>query len=156
MSVNGIYRAGLTRRWHSNPDLCHVTDSVAEHSGRCARLLCALHPRPSAALLRAALTHDDGEAAPGPGDVSGPVKRAYPELSARLDKLEAAARVSLWGPDPDLTTEDRVWLAFVDRLDAYIVARHYAPHILDRDGWPEARVWLDDMAEVLGTCHGLV
>ena len=37
-----------------------------------------------------------------------------------------------------------------DRLDAYMWAAHHAPHIMDRDGWPELLAWINETAELLG------
>lgn len=145
-----IERAGRVRRWHSNPDMCHVVDTVAEHSGRMARLLILLHSGPSMRLLRAALTHDDGEALPGPGDVSGCVKSGNPKLAELLAAMEAEARFDLWGMDPELTGSETLWLKYVDRLDAYMMVERHRPDILGRDGWPEAQQWLQDTADVLG------
>jgi len=146
--IDKIFRAGFVRRWHQNPDLCHTADPVDGHSGRVARLILALHPNPSMGLLRAALVHDDGEHATG--DMSGPAKRANPQMSEMLDRMERAARIDLWGSDFELWQEEHVWLKFADRLDAYMWAKHHAPHITDSDDWPECRRWLFATAEDLG------
>ena len=146
--IDKIFRAGFVRRWHKNPDLCHTADPVDGHSGRVARLILALHPNPSMDLLRAALVHDDGEHATG--DMSVPAKLANPQMSKMIDRMERAARIDLWGSDFELWQEEQVWLKFADRLDAYMWAKHHAPHIMDSDDWPECRRWLVEQAEALG------
>jgi len=132
------FRAGLVRRWHCNPSLAHLTDTVASHSGRMAALACVLWPEPSAALFRAIACHDLGEIATG--DVPWPVKQD-PALKAALDRLEAQALRDMGlafhvGPD------DARRLKLLDRLDAYLFVTQYAPHALDGDGWPAAKAWL--------------
>lgn len=146
--IRDVFRAGFVTRWHTNPDLCHTNDRIDGHSARVARVILALHPSPSLALIRAALTHDDGES--GVGDVKAPAKDADETLSALLTGAERAHRMLLWGPDPELSDLDRDWLHFADRLDAYMWASHYAPHALTSDGWPEAKDRLKRLASDLG------
>ncbi len=134
--LHRIFRAGRVRRWHTNADLAHTSDPIDGHSGRVARIILALHANPSAALLRAALTHDDGEHAVG--DIRAPAKDEHPSLSHWLDAEEARARKSLWGDDPILTEVEKKWLYYADRKDALMWAQTHAPHALSGDGWPEA------------------
>ena len=147
-NLTSIFRAGFVRRWHSNPDLCHTVDRIDGHSARVARIILALHPSPSVALIRAALTHDDGESVTG--DMSAVMKRNNPFIAAHLARAEGVARRALWGHEPDLSDTDRDWLKFADRLDAYMWAAHHAPHIMDRDDWPELLAWINETADVLG------
>jgi len=147
-NLTSIFRAGFVRRWHSNPDLCHTVDRIDGHSARVARIILALHPSPSVALIRAALTHDDGESVTG--DMSAVMKQQNPVIASILALAEGVARRALWGHEPDLSDRDRNWLKFADRLDAYMWAAHHAPHIMDRDGWPELLAWINETADVLG------
>ena len=147
-NLRNIFRAGFVRRWHSNPDLCHTVDRIDGHSARVARIILALHPSPSVALIRAALTHDDGESVTG--DMSAVCKHGNPQLLSLLARVEYIARTDLWGLDPNLVLADIQWLKFADRLDAYMWAAHHAPHIMDRDGWPELLTWINETAELLG------
>ena len=141
MTLTAIYNAGAVRRWHTNPHMAHVVDTIDGHSGRVAKLILLLHPAPSMALIRAALTHDDGEYAVG--DIPGPAKAAMPTaVRDALDAIETAAREAIWGPDPVLTEAEALWLRYADRLDAYITAE-LAGAPMDRDGWPEAREWIE-------------
>jgi len=143
--LRNIFRAGFVRRWHTNPDLAHTCDRIDGHSARVARFILALHPKPSAALLEAALTHDDGESVVG--DMPYSAKRG--SLGVELRDAEVRAASALWGGSPLLQGDDMRWLKFADRLDAYMWAAHHAPHVMDRDGWPEAREWLLDEAKEL-------
>ena len=148
--LDAIFRAGSVRRWPANPDLCDTIDRVDAHSGRVARWLVALHPDPSILLLKAALIHDDGEIAVG--DVKAPAKDADPAFAAALARREDHHRWCLWGATADvhLLEEERRWLHFCDRLDAYLWAQRHAPHALSDDGWPEARAWLIEEGAALG------
>ena len=147
-NLRNIFRAGFVRRWHSNPDLCHTVDRIDGHSARVARIILALHPSPPVGLIRAVLTHDDGESVTG--DMSAVCKDQNPELAAMMSVAEEEARCALWGWQPHMSGRDRNWLKFADRLDAYMWAAHHAPHIMDRDGWPELLAWINETADVLG------
>ena len=149
-NITDIFRAGLVRRWHCNPDLAHTVDRIDGHGARVARIIIALNPQPALKLIDAALTHDDGESVTG--DVSRTTKALHPVFSALLEKMEKAARISLWGYDAtaELAPSECLWLKFADRLDAYMWAQHHAPHVLTSDDWPDARVWLLETAEALG------
>lgn len=148
-----VFWAALVRRWHTNPHLAGSGDTNGAHQGRVARLLLKLHPHASRELLVAALTHDDGEA--DTADLPGPYKRALrafePAAMDALDRMEADARAEIWGYDTlaDLSPDDAKWLGFADRLDAYQWADLHGAR-MDRDGWPEARQWLEAEAAALG------
>lgn len=140
MSLHDIFKAGFTRRWHTNHELAHIEDRVDGHSARVARIILYFNPAASAALLAAALRHDDGEAAVG--DMKAPLKVARPDIAAALDQIETSARVVLWGDgDRDLSDDEADWLHFADKLDAYMWAAHHGAN-LSRDGWPECLGWL--------------
>ena len=132
------FRAGLVRRWHANASLAHFNDTVASHSGRMAALACILWPYPSAALFRAIACHDLGEIATG--DVPFDVKKD-PALKNALDRLEAQA-VHDMGVAFQVDPDDARRLKLLDRLDAYLFASQYAPHMLDQDAWRAQLAWL--------------
>ena len=148
MTLHAAFRAGFIRRWHSNPDLAHIADRIDGHSGRVARIIAMLHPAPSVELLRAALSHDDGEELTG--DVSAEFKRQRSDIATALHYAEKDHRLLVWGDDPHLSDEDKRWLRFADRLDAYMWAAHHAPHVMLGDGWPEYGVRLRRAADDLG------
>ena len=132
--------ATFTRRWHANPDLCHTVDPIGWHSGRMAIL--ALHlfgPDASRELLVACLKHDLGEY--GTGDVAQPAKRD-PILKAALDRIEGQTIADM-GMAFTVSPEDARRLKYLDRLDAFLWALHYAPHILGRAGWVRDAAWLE-------------
>ena len=149
-SCNAIraWRAGRVRRWHSNADMADTVETVDGHQARVARLVLALSPLASRNLLRAALTHDDGEHASG--DVSGPIKRQHPALADELRHIEDVARQSIWGSDATLTAHEQLLLDVCDKLDAYLWVRHHRPEHLSGHGWPEARQRLQADAIALG------
>ena len=89
-----IFRAGRVRRWHSDADLSWTDDYNDAHQGRVARLLLALHPNPSAVLLAAALTHDDGELKAG--DMGHALKRENPTLRDALQKVGDDTTPGMW------------------------------------------------------------
>lgn len=145
--------ASFVRRWHCHPDLCHTVDPISGHSARMGIL--ALHLWGAGAsrdLLVACACHDLGERATG--DVPWHAKRDCPELAGLLDVLENRARTAM-GMFYEVSADDFRRLKFLDRLDAYLWAKHHAPHIMDRDGWPEAREWLQREADELQAEVGL-
>lgn len=146
-----LYRAGRVRRWHTNADLSHIDDYIDGHSGRVARLCAFLWRDCSADLLRAALSHDDGEWAVG--DMPATAKRQYPDIAGRILTREIEAREYIWGDYPDLTNTEYDRLHFADRLDAYMTAARHAPHVMSDGDWPEARRWLIGTSHALGVAH---
>ena len=149
MTIDLAFRAGFTRRWHTNPDLAHTNDRIDGHAGRVARIILMMHPSPSLELVRAALIHDDGESLTG--DLPGPFKAAMPpEVGRHFDRAESAEIIDIWGRGFRLTGQEVSWLKFADRLDAFMWCAWHAPHCMNGDGWPECREWLDAMAVKLG------
>lgn len=145
--ILAIFRAGFVRRWHTNPDLAHTCDRIDGHSARVARIILAMHPNPSLALVRAALIHDDGESVVGDIPPSPYKRQLAAESGSFPDKMEDCAIADLWGWTAyEVDAGHAEWLKFADRLDAYMWAAHHAPHVLGVDGWPEAREWLMNTA----------
>lgn len=145
--LHQAFLAGRVWRWHSNPGLAHTGDRVDGHSARVARIILLLHPNPSPELIRAALIHDDGEHAVG--DMRAPLKLERPDIAEALDQIEARAVAAIWGdPAAMLSADERVWLRLADRLDAYMWAKHHGAN-MGRDGWPDARASLSEMAFAL-------
>jgi len=107
-------------RWHTNPRLAGTGDRLDGHHARVAQIILEHHPEPSAALLRAALTHDAGEM--DVGDLPGDMKRQMPDVAERHALVEAVARDTIAGVFPDLSESDQTWLRWADRLDAYLWA----------------------------------
>lgn len=152
--IRAVFNAGRVRRWHSNPILSWTSDYLDGHQGRVARLLLALHPRPSERLLVAALTHDDGES--GPGDMSAEFKKANPNLRAAVKAAEEETFEKIWGvspPENGMPKSDVEWLKFADRLDSYMWMMHHRPELAKKDDWIIARNDLMKFATFNGIAH---
>lgn len=132
------YLSGSVRRWHMNPAMAHTGQTDADHQGRCVMLLVALHPGPSASLIRAVATHDGGEM--DAGDLSYDFKRQNPELADAHAGFEDRARQAIFGPDPELTTDERRWVKLIDRLEAatWVLTTNPAEYDRPRSGWLKA------------------
>jgi len=139
--------ASFVRRWHCDPDLCHTVDPISGHSARMGILALHLWPDCSRELLVACLTHDLGESATG--DVPFSLKDAAPDIDEMLSLEECTALMDMGMMFAPINPTDARRLKFLDRLDAYLWAKHHAPHIMDRDGWPEALAWLQRTADEL-------
>lgn len=150
-----IWRAGRTRRWHVNHRLSETHDYLDGHHARVARMILALHKSPSMALIRAALTHDDGESVTG--DIPAPFKASLASpILAGLESWERDVRIRMWGgdPEPDLTKTDQLWIKLMDRLDAYLWAGHHGQD-MTKDGWNETRSDIVYMALCVERVSGL-
>jgi len=134
MSLFELWRSGLVRRWHCNPDLAHTGQSNAAHQWGVAMIILAQHPNPSAALIRAALCHDVGEMVVG--DLPYPFKKANPDFAARHRDFEDMARVNLVGAF-DLTETDWRWLKYADAHEAILWMRQHRPELESRADWAE-------------------
>jgi hypothetical protein len=145
--IMAAWRAGFTRRWHSNPDMAQFDDPVCGHSGRVAVLAVMLFPS-RIAVMRAAVLHDLGEGAVG--DMNGDTKRRNPDLAAMLDRLEDAAVQDMGLPFVSLSESDVRCLQLCDWLDAWLFMMLRAPHLAGRDDWAAYRVKIGALAEGLG------
>jgi 5'-deoxynucleotidase YfbR-like HD superfamily hydrolase len=135
------WRATFTRRWHSNPDMCHTVDPVGGHSARVALILLHCWPDASRDLIIAALTHDLAESITG--DIPPAAKEMFPAFIT-MERCVAASN----GWHVALSDADETRLKFADRLDAYMWADHHnAAH---GDEWESAWEWLAFASERLG------
>lgn len=149
MSIAEVYAAGNVRRYHANPQLAHICQTNADHQGRCVQLLFALHPEPSADLIRAVAHHDVAER--WVGDLPYFFKQQNPEVAQQHAQTEAAISTEKVGPIMRrLTATDRDWLTFIDRLEAWAWCALHHPIEAQRNGWPEQRHNLQIAAELLG------
>ncbi len=139
--------ATFTRRWHTNPDLCHTVDPVGAHSARMGVLALQIWGAgASRDLLMACLCHDLGESVVG--DMPATAKHD-PRLAGPLGIAEDRALAAM-GLAFDLSADDARRLKFLDRLDAYHWAAHHAPHVLARDDWRASLAWLVSERDSLG------
>lgn len=117
-----LYNSGGTRRYHNRPKL---NQNVKEHSWGVALTIITLHPKPSAALLKAAILHDCSEKKYG--DFLSPAKVAFPELKEldkRLNTLFWNDITAQYGMDyPELTEEEQLWLDYADLYECFLFAR---------------------------------
>jgi len=129
MNIKQVWRSGLVRRWHSNPDMASTGQTNAHHQWGCAVLAMHLFAD-DLDLLRAAILHDVAEV--NLGDVSGLAKRHDADLKFAIDAAEAKNGKRL---GVDYIASDR--LKLIDMLDAYLWVKHHKPEILTGDGWPD-------------------
>ena len=142
-----IWRGSCTRRWHTHPDLAVHDDPICGHQGRCALLVILLWPVHSAALLRAAVTHDMGEFRVG--DLPAWLKEEAGDLIADHAAAEQRAMAAM-GLVVPLDGLDQVRLHLVDKLDAYLFARHRMPHVVNHHAWRAAQGRILDAAVQTG------
>jgi 5'-deoxynucleotidase len=131
-SLRKILRSGYVTRWHSNPDLAHIRETLAEHHARVAQIILAYHPCPSLALIDAALHHDAGEMIVG--DLPGPFKHAHPAISTAHARAENEA-LRRMGVVINLTPTEALWLKYADMHAAYEHVLHVAPRIAEQPEW---------------------
>lgn len=144
------WRACSVHRWHTHPLLCGSGDRIDAHSARVAVLILQFAPDAPARLLRAAITHDLGEALVG--DLPGPVKRHHPAISAAAAQIERAALVKMgFAPPDDLDERERLLLALCDGLDAYLWAVTHRPeYVRAASDWRAMFARLKSQARALG------
>jgi hypothetical protein len=150
--IMAAWRAGFTRRWHSNPDMAQFDDPVCGHSGRVAVLACLLFPhRPQ--VIRAAVLHDLGEGAVG--DMNGEAKRRNPDLAQMLHDLESDAMRDIGVPYPNLSATESDALRLCDLLDAWLFMMLRAPQLQDRPDWRACRHDILRLAISLGVADAV-
>lgn len=135
--------APFVRRWHSNPYMAHVDDTVGAHSLRMIGLAYSFWPDLSRDLLLGIALHDFAESIVG--DIPPAAKRMVPSFIT-AERLQAVLK----GWYVDLTDEDADKLIFCDKLDAYAMVNLHAPRILDFPEWQAARRWIWQQAVAFG------
>jgi len=143
-----IHKSGYVRRWHSNPDLAHIPETLAHHQAQVAQIIFELHSNPSSNLIYEALHHDCGEMFVG--DVSYTAKKTNPELTSLLCELEGVARGKMGCPNKPLSGVEIRWLNFADRLQSYRHVQSVAPHVLRGQEWVKLIDMIMDEADNLG------
>lgn len=130
------WRASFTRRWHQNYDLCDTVDPIGFHQGRVALLMLTLFPDCSRELLKAAVTHDQGEVRSG--DVSYVTKLELGDDYAPLHDLECH-EMARQGFDLNLTKSEVAKLKLCDYLDAWLWMMRHKPSLKDQKDWMRQR-----------------
>lgn len=140
------FYAGDAYRWHCYPNqkMRDCKDTIDKHQRRCVDLVCDFVLFPSNELWDAVRWHDQAEVILG--DMPATAKHTYPYLAEVYASAERVVNeryeVPLCAND-----KDRAILKFVDRLDAYMTVRRYAPEDLEQEPWRAERRWL------LEVCH---
>lgn len=144
-----LWRAGLVRRWHTNPHLADTCDRTDGHSARVALLALAMRPSLSREAIIYALTHDAGEAYAG--DMPRTVKSANPGLADALEEVEAVGRTRLdLTPASCVNERERAVIKVADMLDAWLWASHNRPSLQNRREWAEMAEEILDLATEAG------
>lgn len=145
-----LYRTGFGQRYAMNPEMAWTGQTLGHHQWGVAVLLLELFPDCSMETLKEALLHDTGE--PGAGaDVSAPAKAKYPRLAEAAEIAELAERAQMGVPWTNrLTEEEDDQIILCDKLEAYLFAKTRCPWVLARDGWPEGKTRIIQMAARLG------
>lgn len=114
--VLALREGGNVRRCHTMPHLGEYT--VGKHSYDAACLVLALHPEPSAELLKAVMLHDVPER--WLGDLPAPAKWYAPGLAKVYGQAEEAVERT-WDIGWKLSTvSDHAWLNAVDRVEFWL------------------------------------
>lgn len=142
MNIMDIWRSGLVRRWHCNPDLAHTGQTNGHHQWGVSIIALYLFGN-DIDLIKASILHDVSEV--GIGDVSGLAKRNNPKLRIAINEAEVENAKSL---GIEYVSTDRLKLC--DMIDAYLWASHHSPHIMNNLGWPEQLDAMIDLADRLG------
>lgn len=151
MSLAQLYLSGAVQRWHANPAMAREDQTNADHQGRAAQLLLALHPAASPALVFAVLNHDVGELLAG--DLLQPFKTNYPTLAAQHAAVEAVMASDILGqPLPYLSPDEVDWLRLVDKLEAllFVIWRRPDEYRRAASGWRDAHDAVQELADRLG------
>ena len=144
--LRNIYESGRTRRYHANPQMAPLGQTVADHTWGMLALLFALNPHPSADLVKAITYHDSHGR--WIGDVPYPFKRRAPELCQAHEEIGDQIALEMGIPLPeDLDEIDTKWLRLLDRLEAYLFAELHG--MLNAD-WRANNSVLVDLALKLG------
>ena len=117
MTFTVLYNAARTKRWHTHDML--KEQNLADHQWGVALIVMTIMPG-RYNLLKAALTHDLGEAVTG--DVPYTGKKMYPEIKRLTEQAEYEFAVR-YGTATSLTAEDAAILAWADMLEAYLHAK---------------------------------
>ncbi len=151
--IDNIYESGKVVRYHANPWLSIFQQTDADHAWGCAALLCYLHPNPRAELVAATIYHDCGER--WAGDVPFPFKLEDPETAERHAQVEYKMAAEHGIPQYDLTDEEKLWIKFVDRLEAYLFCRMRRPDLAEGPGFIRQNQMCKEYAEELGVADKL-
>lgn len=131
--------AGRVLRYHTWP---HIRpQSVGEHSWQVARIVLAIYPEASVAILKHCINHDVGELRTG--DLPYPIKLDNPVLGDEMHRIEEEAIHEIlgeWGiSSPDISERER-WIfktaEFLEMwewgLEEGLLGNRFADKVADR------------------------
>lgn len=115
-----------------------------------AVILIALHPNPSANLLKAAVLHDCAEKVYG--DFLSPAKAAFPELR----ELDKKCNDLFWDDIssnhgmkyPALNEEEQLWLNYADMYECFLFAKEEGVEGVIVDAINKSNVLADKLREL--------
>jgi len=110
--LENIRRGGHVERFHTVPTVS--SQNNAAHSWGVATILFRICPKPSMALIKAALYHDVPECETG--DLPAPAKWADSGLSEAVKGIEHTIKTA-FDIHVALTSEEELWLSAADKLE---------------------------------------
>ncbi len=149
--MEDFWKAGLSRRWHTNADLNHTVDSVGGHGSRVALLLLYFAPNISREAIIEAISHDLGEYKVG--DFPAPFKWENPDLAKTISKIEKEVVKSMGIPTFTLTPKETNLIKLCDMLDAWLWCKLHRPNLISRKDWKEMSKAMHNIAAELGVLH---
>lgn len=146
--MKNLWKALHVWRWSCNPAMSHVRDTTGGHSGRMVALAIQfgwMDCADAGELTKAIMFHDAHESELG--DPPFGMKEADPKLAKAYAKAASRVNIANGWVDAGYHTSQ---VKFLDRLDAYLMAKQFAPHILDREDWFKAHRWLSHGGSLWG------
>ena len=147
-NVRTAHSTGQTVRYHTNPVMARLHQTIADHSWGVAIIILKLHPNPSRNLIAQAIVHDSGEK--WAGDLSYPFKRMYPEIGLEHVYAEKQLALDHKIPQYELTPEEQTWLHLADRLECHYFAEIYHPWMTKDPSWEKTKEAILETAKSLG------
>ena len=145
MSLQNVYESGRTIRYHANPNMNHLGQTVADHTWGMIAMLFYLHPNPSPELIGYITFHDSEER--WIGDIPFPAKRHMPDLVAQHEAMGKIICQQAGLPHFTISEEDKQWVKLLDRLEAYQFAKL---HNKLSDAWASNNEAIREAAQQLG------
>jgi hypothetical protein len=154
MNILTVLRSGLVHRWHSNPDMAHHSETLAEHQWSTAMIALKIDPYLSKDALIYALTHDVGEMRTG--DWPAPFKRDEPEMRQRGAEMERDFRRKNVGPESILTDHEHRVVKIADWISAAFTVIRHEPWLFHREVWRRQWIGIREYGMLLPDQTGLV
>lgn len=145
MSLQNIYESGRTVRYHANPKMNRLGQTVADHTWGMIAMLFYLHPNPSPELIGYITFHDSEER--WIGDIPWPFKKHAPDLVKQHEAIGQIFCRKMGIPHFTISEEDHHWVKLLDRLETFQFAKLHDQ--LDRD-WSANNEAILDAAAKLG------